>query len=84
MLGIESYMESFKDSISERFEKQENKFKNLADKMASFEETQIENKKRISRLEDRGRLESGRNPDENDSVELQRVMNFIFIFFRFV
>ncbi len=53
MIDIEKYMESFKESISERFEKHENNFKNLTDKMKSFEVTRIEYKKRLSRLEDR-------------------------------
>jgi hypothetical protein len=57
-------MESFKESIFKRFEQHENHFKNLTDKMKSFEVTHREYKKRVSRLEDR------RNTDENESWKL--------------
>ncbi len=64
MHGIERYMESFKESISKRFERQEEEIKSLADKMKIFEETQREHKKRhLNR----------RNPDDNDVLELQHV-----------
>ncbi len=69
MLDIERYMETFQESISKRFEKQENNFMNLTDKMKSFEVTQREYKKRLSRLEDQ------RNTDENENIELQQVKN---------
>jgi hypothetical protein len=70
MLDIESYMEPFKKSISKRFDKQE---ENLKNKMKSFEVTQREYKKRLSRLEDR------RNTDENKDIELQQVINFNYL-----
>ena len=72
MHGIEKYMGSFKESISKRFERQEEEIKSLADKMKSFEETQRENKIRLSHLENR------RNPDDNDA-ELQHV-RFFFVY----
>ena len=75
MLDIERYMETFQESISKRFEKQENNFKNLTDKMKSFEVTQREYKKRLSRLEDQ------RNEDENEDIELQKVKNFNYFYF---
>jgi len=65
-------MEPFKESISKRFDKQEENFKN---KMKSFEVTQREYKKRLSRLEDR------RNTDENEDIELQQVINFNYLLF---
>jgi hypothetical protein len=78
MLDIESYMESFKESISKRFEKQEENFENLTDKVKSFEVTQREYKKLSSRSENR------RNADENEDIELQQVKNFhYFLFFSF-
>jgi len=67
MLDMEKYMESFKESVSKRFEKHENYFKTLTDKMKSFEITHKEYKKRLSRLKDRG------NTDENEDIELQQV-----------
>jgi hypothetical protein len=73
MLDIEKYMESFKESNSKTFEKQENNFKNLTDKFKSLEVMQRENKestsKRFCRLEDQI------NMDENDVIELQQVKN---------
>ena len=69
MLDIEKYMESFKESITIRFEKLEENFKN---KMESFEETLREYTKRLSRLEDQ------RNADENEEIELQQVKNLKF------
>ena len=78
---MEKYMDSFKESISKRFEKHENYFKNLTDKVKSFEITHREYKKRLSRLEDQG------NTDENETIELQQVANLnfslFFIFFHF-
>ena len=66
-------MESFKESNSKTFEKQENNFKNLTDKFKSLEVMQRENKestsKRFCRLEDQI------NMDENDVIELQQVKN---------
>ena len=70
MLDIEKYMESFKESITKRFEKQEDNFKNLTNTVKSFEVTQREYKKRLSRLEDR------RNKDENEDIELHQVKNY--------
>ena len=72
MLDIEKYMESFKESITKRFEKQEDNFKNLTNTVKSFEVTQREYKKRLSRLEDR------RNKDENEDIELHQVKNLNF------
>ena len=71
MLDIEKHMEW----ISKRFEKQENNFKNLTDKVKSFEVTQREYKKRLSRLENR------RNQEENEDIELQQVNNFNHLLF---
>ena len=70
MLDIERYMESFKESITKRFEKQEENFKSLTNTVKSFELTQREYKKRLSRLEDR------RNKDENEDIELHQVKNY--------
>jgi len=71
-------MESFKESISKRFEKHENYFKNLTDKVKSFEITHREYKKRLSRLENQ------RNMNENEDIELQQVKNLNFwLFFSF-
>ena len=50
MLDIEKYMESFKESNSKRFEKQEENFRILTDKVKSFDVSQREYKKRLSRL----------------------------------
>ena len=61
---MEKYLESFKESISKRIENQEENFKI---KMKSFELTQKEYTKRLSRLENQ------RNMDENDDIELQQV-----------
>jgi hypothetical protein len=69
MLDIERYMDSFKESIAKRFEKQEENFKNLSNTVKSFEMTQREYKKRLSRLEER------RNTGENEDIELQQVTN---------
>ena len=75
MLDIERYMESFKESISKRFEKQGENFKNLSDKVKSFELTQRESKKS---------LEDQRNTDENEDIEQQHVINLNFsLFFSF-
>ena len=61
------------DSIAKRFEKQENNFKNLIDKVKSLEVMQREYKestsKRLSHLEDQI------NMDKNDDIELQQVKN---------
>jgi len=62
-------MDSFKESIAKRFEKQEENFKNLSNTVKSFEMTQREYKKRLSRLEER------RNTGENEDIELQQVTN---------
>jgi hypothetical protein len=75
MLDIERYMESFKESISKRFEKQEENLKNLTNTVKSFEVTQKEYKKRLSRLEDR------KNADENEDIELHQVRNLNFSLF---
>ena len=72
MLDMEKYMESFKESISKRFVKQEENFKNIVDKVKSFEVTQ---KQRLSRLEDQ------RNTDENEDIELQQVKNLNYSLF---
>ena len=75
MLDMEKYMESFKESISKRFEKQENNFKNLVDKVNNFEVTQRDYKKRLSRLEDQSYT------DDNEYIELQQVKNFYYLLF---
>jgi len=75
MLDIEKYMESFKESNSKRFEKQEENFRILTDKVKSFEVSQREYKKRLSRLEDQ------KNTDENENIELQQVRNLNFMLF---
>ena len=72
ILDMEKYMESFKRSISKRFENQEKIFRN---KIESFELTQKEYRIRLSRLEDR------RDTDENEGIELQRVKNFKYFYF---
>jgi len=76
ILDMEKYMESFKESISKRFENQEENFKNIVDKMKSFEVTQREYKKLSNRLEDRGKT------DGNEGIELQQVtyLNFSLFF----
>ncbi len=75
MLEVEKYMGSFKDSITKRFEKQDQEFKSLSDKIKSFEYTQREYKKRLTHLEDR------RDTNENEDFELQSVNNFFVFFF---
>ena len=75
MLDIEKYMESFKESNSKRFEKQEENFRILTDKVKSFEVSQREYKKRLSRLENQ------KNTDENENIELQQVRNLNFMLF---
>jgi hypothetical protein len=76
MLEMEKYMESFTEAISKRFEKQEENFKNLTDKVKSFDvSTQREYKNRLRRLEDR------KNDDENDDIELQQVKSLYFSLF---
>ena len=78
MLGIKRNRESFKESISKRFEKQEENFNILTNKVKNFEVTQREYKKRLSRLEDQ------RNTDENENIELQQVKNLnCLLFFSF-
>ena len=67
-------MESFKESISVRFEKQEENFKKFTDKVENFEVTHRE---RLSRLEER--INEGEN--ENENVELQQVRNLNFMLF---
>ncbi len=69
MLDIERYVESFKDSISKRLDKQEENFESLTNKVKSLEVTQREYKKRLSSLEDQ------RKNDENEDIELQHVKN---------
>ena len=68
-------MESFKESISVRFEKQEENFKKFTDKVENFEVTHREYSERLSRLEER------RNEGENENVELQQVRNLNFMLF---
>ena len=70
MLDVESYIESFKQSISKRFERQDEKFH-------SIEVNQSECKKRLRNLEEaKARL------DENEEIELQNVRNILIgIFF---
>ena len=75
MHGIEKYMGSFKESISKRFERQEEEIKSLADQMKSFEFTQREYKKRLTHLENR------RDTNVNEDFELQPVNNFFVFFF---
>jgi hypothetical protein len=75
MHGIERYKESFKDSITKRFEKQDEEFKSLSDKIKSFEFTQIEYKKRLSHLENK------RDTNVNEDFELQHVKNQFCIIF---
>jgi len=65
-------MDSFKESISKRLDRHEDTFKNIADRMKSFEVTQKEYKKRLNRLED------GRDPNKNEVIELQHVRNLYF------
>ena len=78
MLDIERYVESFKESISKRLDKQEENFESLTYKVKSLEVTQREYKKRLSSLEDQ------RNNDENEDIELQHVKNSNFsLFFSF-
>ena len=78
MLDIERYVESFKESISKRFDKQEENFESLTNKVKSLEVTQREYKKRLSSLEDQ------RKNDENEDIELQHVKNSNFsLFFSF-
>ena len=68
-------MESFKESISKRLDGHEDNFKNIADRMKSFELTQKEYKKCLNRLE------NGRDPDKNDVIELQNVNNLYYLYF---
>ena len=74
MLDMEKNMESFKESISKRFEKQEENFKKFTDKVENFVVTHRE---RLSRLEER--INEGEN--ENENVELQQVRNLNFMLF---
>jgi len=67
MLDRERYMESFKESIHKRFEKQEENFKNLTNKVKSFEVTQRECKNRLSRLENL------KHTGKNEDIDLQQV-----------
>jgi len=57
MLHMEKYMESYNESIYKRFDKQEENFKNLTDKVESFEVTQIEYNARLSSLENRRNMD---------------------------
>ena len=70
-------MESFKESISVRFEKQEENFKKFTDKVENFEVTHREYSERLSRLEEW--INEGEN--ENENVELQQVRNLNFMLF---
>ena len=72
MLDMEKYVESFKETIFQKFEKQEENFNN---KMKSFDLTLKEHTNRLSHLEDRG------NTDENESIELQQVKNSNYLLF---
>jgi len=49
MIDIEKFMESFKKSISKKLDRHEDNFKNIADRMKSFEVTQKEYKKCLNR-----------------------------------
>ncbi len=75
MFDIETYMESFKETITIRLERHENNFKDLANKVKSIEVTQNEYKQRLRRLED------GRNQSENEDIELQHVKDILFVIF---
>ena len=75
MFDIEHYMESFKESITQRLERHENNFKDLVIKVKSFEVTQNEYKKRLRRLED------SRNQSDNEDIELQKVKDILFVIF---
>jgi hypothetical protein len=76
MIDTEKYMGSFKESITKRLDRHEDSLKNFSDKMKSFEITQREYKRRLSRLED------GRDPDKNEDIDLKNVKNFlIFVIF---
>jgi len=44
MIDIENFMESFKKFISKKLDRHEDHFKNIADRMKSFEVTQKESK----------------------------------------
>ncbi len=73
MLEVEKYMDLFKESISKRFEKQEENFKKLVSKVKSIEVTQREYKKRVRRLED------GSNADETEDIMPKHVKNILFV-----
>ena len=75
MFDIETYMESFKETIAIRLERHENNFKDLVNKVKSIEVTQNEYKQRLRRLED------GRNQSENEDIELQHVKDILFVIF---
>ena len=75
MFDIETYMESFKETITIRLERHENNFKDLVNKVKSIEVTQNEYKQRLRRLED------GRNQSENEDIELQHVKDILFVIF---
>ena len=77
MFDIEKYMESFKESLSKRFERHEDNFKNLAGKMQSFEVTQSDHKKRLVRLENK------KNLGENEDIRFQHVKFFYLVFLLF-
>ncbi len=68
-------MESFKESISVRFEKQGENFKKFTDKVENFEVTHREYSERLSRLDERI------NEGENENVELKQVRNLNFMLF---
>jgi len=65
MSDIEKYVGSLKESISKRFEKHEDNFKILFDRVKSIEATQNEHKKRSRDLTQKAiKTEDGRNQDE--------------------
>ena len=65
MSDIEKYVGSLKESISKRFEKHEDNFKILFDRVKSIEATQNEYKKWSRDLTQKAvKTEDGRNQDE--------------------
>ncbi len=77
MSDIEKYVGSLKESTSKIFEKHEENFKILFDRVESIEATQNEYKKRSRDLTQKAvKTEDGRNQDEKKNIELQNVSNF--------
>ena len=77
MSDIEKYVGSLKESISKRFDKHEDNFKILFDRVKSIEATQNEYKKRSRDLTQKAvKTEEERNHDEKKNIELQNVSNF--------